>query len=410
MQRSIKTTGLMMATGLASLALLQPAWALDADAFVDRIAAVYATMGYDFQFGPARLDGDTITVDGVTVNMSGLDEPIKLKTELTFSGVAETDDGGYVAERLTVPDIDTEFSSDPEGRISIVGMKAEDLWLPPADAISVESGMQTLGTLSTGPLSVTRDGAEVIRIDGMEMASDFSYDGDDSLKQIDSRFSVSGIWADLSTVKDEEPEAGAVIEALGLTHISGDIDQSMSWTMADGHMVIDRFLFDFADVGALDFKADISGFTIPVLEKIYALQASDLDPQSEAAQAQQMMLGMELLQAFTLAHTSLRYDDAGLANNLLDFFASQSGAERAQFVAGLKAMLPGLVGQAGIPALTDMVVPEANNFLDDPQSFEIALKPANPTTLLVLSAAAANPAGLISAIGLKIAANQPSAD
>jgi len=123
-----------------------------------------------------------------------------------------------------------------------------------------------------------------------------------------------------------------------------------------------------------------------------------------------MMVGMELLQALTLTSSSLRYDDAGLAPKLLDMFAQQSGADRAQFVEGLKAMVPQMVGQLGVQPLTDMVVPAVNAFLDDPQSIEVAVKPATPTTLLVLSAAAANPAGLISALGLAVTANQAAAE
>ena len=140
------------------------------------------------------------------------------------------------------------------------------------------------------------------------------------------------------------------------------------------------------------------------------MDAASTDATPEEAQAQQMMVGMELLQALTLTGSSLRYDDAGLAPKLLDMFAAQSGADRATFVEGLKAMVPQLVGQAGIPALTDLVVPAANAFLDDPKSIEVAVRPATPTTLLVLSAAAANPAGLISAIGLAVTANQPAAE
>lgn len=409
MQRSIKTTGLIVATGLASLALLQPVWALDAEAFVERIEAVYATMGYSFEFGPARLEGDAVIVEGATVALPDTG-PITLDTELTFSGVAETADGGFTAKSLTVPDIDSSFSSTPAGRVTVTAIRADDIWLPPADAISVEAGLQSLGSLSSGPLSVTRDGVEVLRLEHMAMTSEFVHGDDATLTHIDSRFSAAGIKADLSTIGVEEPEAGAVIEALGLTSVTGDIEQTMAWTLADGHMVIDKFLFDFADVGALDLTFDVSGFTVPLLEKITALQGSELDPTSDEAQAQQMMLGMEMLQALTLTKASIRYDDAGLAPRLLDFFANESGAERAQFVAGLKAMLPGLVGQAGIPALNDMVVPAAGAFLDDPQSIEVALKPASPATLLVLSAAAANPAGLIAAIGLAVTANQPAAD
>ncbi|MBJ3786905.1 hypothetical protein [Devosia sediminis] len=403
---TIKTTGLFAATGLATIMLMQPAMALEADAFVERIATVYQAMGYDLTFGEATLEGDTITVDGVTVGLAGVEEPMVLDTELTFTGVVEYDDGSYTAESLTVPDIDTEFATDPVGHLTLSDIVAEDLWLPADGDTSSLALLQTVGRIATGPLTITRDGAEVIKIDSMEAASDFTYADDDSLESLVSTLAITNIWADLSTVGEEEPEAGAIIEALGLTNISGNITQTMSWTMADGHIVIDEFLFDFADVGALDIKADFSGFTPAMLDKVYALQNSDLDPTSEEAQAQQMMAGMEIAQALTIASASIRYDDAGLAPKLLDLFAAQSGADRATFVEGLKATLPAMIAESGIPALADVVVPPVSEFLDDPQSLEIAINPATPTSLLVLGAAASNPASLIQALGLTVTANQ----
>ncbi len=407
MTRTTKTTGLMLATGLATLALLQPAMALDAEAFVDRIEAVYQTLGYQFDFGAASVDGSTVTVDGLTVDATGAgDEPFTIDTQLTFTGVVETEDGGYTAERLTVPDVDAEFATEPTGRITVTDIVAEDIWLPAADNVNFISAMQAVANVSTGPLSVTRDGTEVITVDSMSLVSEFTYDDADELDTVASDLSISNIWADFSTVGEEDPDAGAVIEALGLTEINGNVTQLSSWSIADGRMVVDEFLFDFADVGALDIKMDLSGFTPEVMDKIYALQAQSMEDTSEEAQAQQMMAGMELAQAIILTSASIRYDDASLAGKLLDMFAAQSGAERAAFVEGLKAMLPTLVGQAGIPALTDMVVPQVSAFLDDPQSLEIAVKPASPTSVLVLSAAAANPAGLIKALGLAVTANQ----
>lgn len=407
MIRMIKTTSLLAATGMATLAFMQPAMALDAETFVDRIVTVYDKMGYGLSFGAATLDGDTITVDGVTVDMKGTGmEPMVLETTLTFSGVVENDDGSYFADSLTIPDIDTEFSTEPAGRLTLVDMIAEDLWLPPEGQTSADVLLQIIGRMATGPLSVTRDGVEVIRIDSMEAASEFAYDGDDALESIVSTLAVTNIWADLSTVGEEEPEAGAIIEALGLTNISGNITQSMSWGMADGHMVIDEFLFDFVDVAALNFTADISGFTPAMLDKIYAMQNSDLDPTSEEAQAQQMMAGMEIAQALSIGGITLRYDDASLAPKLLDLFAAQSGTDRASFVEGLKMMLPAMIAESGIPALADLVVPPVSTFLDDPKNLEVVVKPATPTSVLVLAAAASNPASLIQALGLSVKANQ----
>jgi len=408
MMTTTKIKGLMLASGLATLAMLQPAMALDAQAFVQRIAEVYKVGGYDITFGPATAEGDTVVVDGLTLSLAGVDDPMKIDTQLTFSGVTDTDDGGFTAERLTVPDIDTEFSDEPVGRLTLSDIVAEDIYLPPAGAMDTIDLMQSVGRISTGPLSVTRDGADFLAIAGFEASNEFSFDGDDALTDIVSIFEVSGIWAALSRAGEEDPETGAMIEALGLTEINGNISQSMSWNLVDGHMVIDQFLFDFDDVGAIDFKGDISGLTPAVIDKINAMQASTVDPTSEAAQAQQMMLGMELLQAITITGSSLRYDDASLAGRMIDFFAEQSGADRADFVEGLKAMAQQSVSQLGIAALTEMVTPAINAFLDDPQSFEIGVRPPKPTTLLVLSAAAANPAGLISAVGLSVKANQPA--
>lgn len=409
MIRSIKTTGLMLTTGMAVLVMAQPALALDADAFLDRIESVYKVMGYDFSFGAATLSGDTVTVDGVTVTIAGMsDEPMVLDTELTFTGVVENDDGSYAAERLSVPDIDTVFASEPEGRLTVANIVAEDLWLPPEGVTDAEALIQVLGSMSTGALTLTRDGANVLTIDGMEATSEFTFDSADELEKITSRFGIANIWADLSTVGEEDPQAGAVIEALGLTSISGNITQQMDWTMADGRMVFDQFLMDFNDVGALSITADIAGFTPAVLDKIYAMQSSDLDTTSEEAQAQQMMMGMEMAQAITISNVVTRYDDAGIAPKLLDMFASQSGTDRASFVEGLKAMLPMMVAESGIPQLNDLVVPPVSEFLDDPKSLEVAVKPATPTSILVLAAAAANPAGLIQALGLAVTANQPA--
>ncbi|SFV28239.1 hypothetical protein SAMN05216456_0471 [Devosia crocina] len=407
MMSSTTSRSLMLATGLATLAMMQPAMALDAQTFVDRIAAVYEVGGYNITFGPATLEGDTVTVDGATVSLLGLeDESWTIDTTLTFSGVAETEDGGFTAESLTIPDIDTEFAQDPVGHLTMTDVEANDIYLPPADAINNLALLESVGSITTGPLTVTRDGEDFFSIQSISAVNEFTYDDADTLIDIASTFDVAGISANLQTMAEEDPEAGPVIEALGLTQINGSISQIMTWDMTDGHLVIEEFLFDFDEVGALDITADISGFTPQVLDKVAAMQSPTIDLTSEEAQAQQMMVGMELLQALTLTSASVRYDDDSLAGKLLDLFAAQSGADRAQFVEGLKAMAPQMIGQAGIPALTDMAIPAINAFLDDPQSFEIAVRPATPTTLLVLSAAAANPAGLISALGLSITANQ----
>lgn len=413
--RTIQTARLLLLSGVATTALMGPAMALEAQAFVDRVAEVYKTIGYDFSFGAATLDGDTITVDGVTVGFepeAGV-EPMTFDTEITFSGVVEGADGSYTAESVTIPDIDTEFASAPEpvGHLTLSDISAEGLYLPAGETIPAVALLQLVQSISTGPLSVTRDGVEVISVDAMEATTTFNpAQGSADLVDLSSTLAISGIWLDLSTVGEEDATAGAVIESLGLTTVSGDITQDMTWSMADGHLVLNEFLFDFADLGALNLTTDLTGLTPDVLDQIYAMQAAMGDGgemTEEQAQAQ-MMSGMALMQGVNIVGTSVRYDDASLAGKLLDFFAAQSGADRATFVEGLKASLPSMIAESGVPALADLIVPPVSTFLDDPQSLEVKVAPASPTSLLVLMAAAANPAGLITALGLAVEANSPA--
>lgn len=409
--RTTQTLTLLLMSGIASAALVGQASALEAQAFVDRVVAVYGSVGYTIEFGAATLDGDTITVDGATVSIEGLDdEPMQFDTELTFSGVSALEDGGYQVESLTIPDIDTDFASEPTGHVSLSDIEVTDLYLPGGDTVPALASLQLIGGITTGPLSVLRDGAEVVAYDSLEALTSFNPAQGPDLVDLSSYMIVSGIVADLSSVSEEDPEAGANIEALGLTTISGDITQEMTWSMADGHLNISEFLFDFADQGALNLTAEITGFTPEVLEQINAMQAGipvEGEMTDEMAQ-QQMMQGMAIMQGVSIVGASVRYDDAGLAGRVLDFFAAQSGADRASFVEGLKATLPAMVAQSGIPALTDIVVPPVSDFLDNPESLEVAIAPPSPTSALVLMAAAANPAGLITALGLVVEANMPA--
>lgn len=407
----------MLLGGVATAVMMGQANALEAQAFVDRIAEVYKTIGYELTFGPATLDGDTITVDGGSVKIvstpDASSEEMKFDTELTFSGVTENADGSYMADSLTIPDIDMEITEEPGGHLSLADIRVEGFYLPAGNPVPAMGLLQLYESFSTGAFSVERAGEEVISINSIEASSTYLPEhGSTALTEANSTFSVNGISADLSTVSEEDPSSGAVIEALGLTAIAGDINADFTWDLTDGHMTIGNFLFDFADVGALNIKAEITGFTPTVLDQIYAMQASMAaggEMTEEQSQAQ-MMQGMALMQGVSIIGASVRYDDDSLAGKLLDFFAAQSGADRAAFVEGLKGMLPAVIAESGIPALNDVVVPPVSAFLDDPQSLEVKIAPPSPTSALVLMAAAANPAGLISALGFAVEANTAEAE
>ena len=396
----------------ATIALVSSASALEAQAFLDRFSAVYKSTGHEFTFTGAQLNGDTVTVTGGSVTMvmpDGSSEEMKFDTPVTFSGVTENADGSYTAKSVTIPDIDTDFDAETKGHVSVRDIRLEGLYLPAGDTLSPLDSLQLVQAASIGPIAISADGKQIVSIDSIQSTATFNpSQGSAALVDLTSRFTLAGLKLDLSSVKDEDPDAGEMLEALGITTITGGINGSLSWTMADGHMVMDQFKFDFADLGALDVNADLTGLTPEVMKQLGDMQtamASSGTTSEEQAQAQ-MMSSMAIMQGVSIVGASVRYDDASLAGKLLELFAQQSGADRATFVTGLKAMLPDTISQMGIPALAELIVAPASAFLDDPQSLELRIAPASPTSLLVLMAGAANPAGLIKVLNLTLAANQ----
>ncbi|WDR02304.1 hypothetical protein PSQ19_16990 [Devosia algicola] len=213
----------------------------------------------------------------------------------------------------------------------------------------------------------------------------------------------------MSTVAEENVEAGAAIEALGLTRVSGNINESMTWSMADGHMVIDQLLVNLDDQGAVRFNADLTGFTPALMDTIYSsIAADDGSKTSEEVDQANMMMGMQVMSLVSINGASLRFDDASMSMKLINFFAKQEGIEPAQLVAGFKQMVPAMINQVGIPALNDILVPAVNTFLDDPKSLEVSLNPPSPVNGMMAMGAAANPAGLIPLLGLSATANEPA--
>ena len=120
--RTVSTT-LLATTAAASL--MQPVLAFEAQAFVDRVEDVYRHFGYELEFGPATLEGNTITVDGVTANLVDQEdaESVRTETTFTFSGVTEREDGSYLVDSLTVPDLDTPIDAEPPSHITLADIR-----------------------------------------------------------------------------------------------------------------------------------------------------------------------------------------------------------------------------------------------------------------------------------------------
>ena len=408
-----RTARLMLLSGVASAAMMGHASALEAQAFVDRVEEVYRTIGYDFSFGPATLNGDTVTVDGVTVAFTEMDddhEPIEFNPQIVFSGITEEADGRYFVRSVTIPDIDEDIVAEPPGHITLADIEVSNVYLP-AGEIDARAKLQLMGSFTTGALTLSRDGVPALSYDSLDISSTFEPAQGPEMNSLTSSIAISGIEGNFAAFRDDAEEAQAWVQAIDFDNFNGDITEHLTWSMTDGRLNMDEFRFAFDEQGTLDISMEATGVTPETLDEIFAMQArmATNGEQSEEQSQAQMMQGLALLQNVNVVGASIRYDDASLVNKALDYLARQNGADdRDSYVAGLVSTLPALVGQAGVPELTDIVVEPVTAFLQDPQSLEIVVAPPSPTSVLVLAAAAANPAAMITALGLSVQANTPA--
>lgn len=410
--RITRTASMILLATTATASLIQSAQALEAQAFVDRVEDVYRHFGYELEFGPATLEGDTVTVQGVTARLvDGEDaESASTETTFTFSGVIEREDGSYLVDSLTVPDLDTPIKAEPPGNITLADIRAEGLYIPAGEPTATD-GLQLVQSISTGPLVITREGEEVITMESLVANSTFNPSlGASDLASVASEMKITGLWADLMTLNEVvDADASAMLEQVGLGEISGDVTQTLIWSLDDGHIVMDQFLFDFADLGTLDIAFEVLGVTPAFLEEANALgemHPEDGQELSEQEQQTRMVEGMALLQDVEIVSASIHYEEAALVGNLLDYYANKAGVDRATFVESLQAQAANMLADLDVATLSDLLDPAIDNFLDDPQSLEISIDPATPSSLLVLMAAASNPESLIAALNLRVDVNR----
>lgn len=401
----LMTAGLLAGTAFVAMAL--PALALDGTAFAASLADVYAKAGYEITFGPATVDGTTVVIDGAKVAIPGVsdsDKPFEITTPLTFSNVEEVE-GGYTADTLTVPDIDQTV----EGvRVEAKNLLVEGIWVPAEGTGTLVDTMQVAVSMSAGPINVSNADGEIASIASIKADNSFLPEAGDTLESVTSNVVTSGIKIDLSSVK--EPEARAIIDALGVNTMTGSALQTMDWTFEDGLLNITESSVTLDNLGKINFTLGFSGYTTEVLadmmtfqEKIAELEKSG---DTEAVTKANEDYGKAMLAKLALSGFSLRYDDAGLAGKLLDFFAAAQGAKRAELVAGLKMMVPAMLASAGDHPIVAQTNAAVSAFLDDPRSIEVAADPELPVPMSEFETAENDPFALIDKLSVTVTANE----
>ena len=393
--RTLKTG---LATGLVLLVTAPLSYAVDVDDFTRKFVAAYASGGIKLEYAGASEQGDSVTLENVTLSVEGETESLGIG-DMIFNGVSEDSSGGYLV--ATVKNDGIAYSS-PEFSFSLKDLTVNNLKIPAEAKMETLDDVLYYDSASTGPVVISAEGMDVLQIARSTIGLTKAPDG----SRMDFKIRADGLEIDLSDVEDAK--AQQAINGMGYQHVGGDLVINGYWSPPDGELTLSEYALTLNDVGRLDLQLSISGYTLEFVKGMQELQermAAEED--SEKAQQAMGLAMLGMMQQLTFNSLSLRFDDASLTNKVLDMASSQQGMTRDQLVQGLQGMLPFALAQLQNPEFQQHVTEAVSLYLGDPKNIEISARPESPLPFASLAGAAMGAwQSLPEVLNVKVMANQ----
>lgn len=341
----------------------------------------------------AEAQGDNVVLKGVTVDPAGADTEAKALGDLTLEGVSESD-GSFSVTRIVVPGSKIE---EPTGIFEWSGLTMNKVFIPKTDETDPARLYSLYESIEMGPIKVTKDGVEVVRIAGGTATISPYAAG----QPMTTSANFSDIVVNLATVTD--PNLKAFFDGAGYGELVTNVNLNGAWNPSDGKMSITQYDFDVKDFGKLGFTFDIAGYTPDLMKQIQTLTESSAAGGASEAEMGAKMMG--LIQGITINSVSMRFDDASITDKVLSHFSKQLGQPKEALVAQVKGMAPMLAMQAGDANFSTSLATAVSAYMDQPKNIEIKTGAAVPVSVII-GGAMANPLAIVQAFKLQATANQ----
>jgi len=394
----LKSTRQILFASAALLALSAPAFALDGNDVLKKINAAYAAQGGEIAAGSVAVNGDTVTLNGVTFNAAA-DPAKKIPVgNVTLEGVEENN-GGYKIKNARFDNVDYKQEN--------VEIKANDIYM---SALTIPA-VATTGTIDalmfydeahSGPISVSIDGKQAFSLEESSATMSVS----DDKASIGFDLDASGFKADLSEVND--PATKDAIEKLNLQALSGNMTMSGSWEVASGTVDVEEYAIDLDKVGRLNMSFGFSGYTLAFIKSMQeTVKAQAANPNKEQAEQAAGLAMLGLMQQLSFVNAEISFEDASITKRAIDYAASQQGMTSDQLSQTIKGMAPIMMASLNVPELQNMVSAAINAYIDNPKSFSISAEPEKPVPFpMIMGAAMGAPNTLPTMLGVTVTANE----
>ncbi|TPW32074.1 hypothetical protein [Pararhizobium mangrovi] len=385
--------------GFASSAL-----ALDGKDFVTTLNAAYGRSGGTLDYSRLDTNGDTVILHDTALKLPSGPVPLG---EVTFSGVEETDGGGYTVDTTRIPKIDRPVGA--KGAVSVEDIQLDGLVVPPqgkGDDKNDDKGKNegsglfpSFTSSSTGDVRITRDGKPLVTSSGVKSTIEQAGKG------YESSTDVEDLTIYLDNAGDSKLRRAA--KAMGYDSVNGEMTMKGSWSPDGGKADLSKLALTLKNVGTLDLSLGFSGYTRDFIEQTRDLQAkAAANPDDKEAQKALGIGMLGLMQQLSFTGAKIRFDDDSLTNKVLSYIGKQQGVSGDQIAQAAKAMLPLALGKLKNPGFEKKVEKAVSTFLDDPKSLTIEADPEKPVSApLIVGAAMASPQSLPDVLDVDVSAN-----
>lgn len=400
MNRQFKTAVTLTAlTVLTATTTLSQAWAVDANAFTERLQTNMKASGWELSSSKSEADGNDIVLHDASLAplIPNSKEPAKATKvgDLRFTNVSEDKDGNYKAEDLKIPAISVE---DNGIGIQVKNIEVTNMNIASDKATDPMVKFVPFESITIDESSFSKGSDTFLTFNGLNLA----YKAQSNGQSIEISSAIKSF--DYEPEKSGDPSTVAKLKELGFSNVQGSMDVHGSWDLKDGKYDMDKFVVDVKDAGKLNLSFNLGGMTAELLQNISTLRNNAISGKADEKTAAAGLMGVA--QQVSFGSMKIRYDDASFAGKLLDMGAKQNGMKKGDLVQQIKAMMPAMGAQINHPEFVKNTTEQVGKFLDNPKSLTISAAPkqAVPFTILVATAGA-SPAQLIDLINLKVEAN-----
>jgi len=355
-----------------------PAFSADATQVADAlVAAMQASDNTKASYGAASAAGDDVTItDFAATNANG--GTVNIPT-LTITNAQMRDQGGFTAAGMT---FDNAKMVDNNSNISWQAGSLTDAIVPSPDEIKNKAHVRPFSTVDVS--GITIEGGDLpapLQIASIGVAIDIDEAGNP--RDFDMKVNAIDIPPEVFA---QDAQSKAVLDELGYNGFVVNLNVAGGYEIEGDKVTLRTFTIDAADVGKLSISGKFNGVSLSKM-------LQDGDPGGASANG-------------TLESLTIRFDNSGIVERVLDMQAKMMGVQRQDVIAQTAGALPFMLNFLGNPPFQEKVAQAGTTFLNDPQSLTISASPAQPVPFgQISSAAGQSPQTLPDLLAVDVTAN-----